>query len=192
MMKEATKNSYTERMLKVLVHIQNHLDEDLSLEELAGIACFSPYHFHRVFTGMVGEGLAQYVRRIRLQRAAHLLRSNQTSVTDLAFGAGYETVESFIRAFRKLYGMTPTCYRQRMAFKVQGLDDAPEDLKALLQRKGKIQMEVKIVKQDKKRLAFVRHVGPYADCGPAWEKLCGFRWPQRVVGPKQQVPGPVS
>jgi AraC family transcriptional regulator len=188
-MKETTKNSYTERMLKVLVFIQNHLDEDLSLEELAGVACFSPYHFHRIFRGMVGEGLAQYVRRLRLQRAAYYLKNSRQSVTDLAFAAGYETVESFIRAFRRLFGMTPTCYRERTRCPGWAGQPSDDDLLALLQKERGHKMDVKIVKQDGMRVIFVRHVGPYDECGPAWERLCGYAGSKGLMGPEAKFLG---
>ena len=54
-MSPPTLQDYKECILRVLVHVQNHLDDALSLEELARVACFSPYHFHRIFRGMVGE-----------------------------------------------------------------------------------------------------------------------------------------
>jgi len=78
--------------LRVLVHIQQHLDETIELDELAHIAHFSPYHFHRIFRGMVGESLMEHVRRLRLERAAHRLKFTDTSVTNIAFDAGYETL----------------------------------------------------------------------------------------------------
>ena len=52
-------------MLRVLAHIQEHLNEELVLEDLAKRACLSPHHFHRVFRGMLGEPLAAHVRRLR-------------------------------------------------------------------------------------------------------------------------------
>ncbi len=73
-MHEQTRQAYKERILQVLVHIQTHLDHPLPLDELAGLAHFSPYHFHRVFRGMVGEPVKEHVRRLRLERAAHRLR----------------------------------------------------------------------------------------------------------------------
>lgn len=57
-------------MLRVLVHIQQHLDEALELNDLAGLAHFSPYHFHRVFQGMVGETLMAHVRRMAAEAGA--------------------------------------------------------------------------------------------------------------------------
>jgi transcriptional regulator GlxA family with amidase domain len=61
-MKDITLRFYKERLLQVLVHIQQRLDEPLGLEELARLACLSPHHFHHVFTGMLGESLASHIR----------------------------------------------------------------------------------------------------------------------------------
>ena len=72
-MKSDTQASYQERILRVQVHIQAHLFDELALDDLARIACFSPYHFHRIFRGMVGETLAAHVRRLRLERTAQQL-----------------------------------------------------------------------------------------------------------------------
>lgn len=72
---ESTWNDYQARILRVLTHIQEHLDEPLDLEALAQVACFSSFHFHRVFAAMTGETIADHVRRLRLERAAMELRS---------------------------------------------------------------------------------------------------------------------
>ena len=73
-MRAVTLQDYKRRMLRVLVHIQEHLDDALALEHLASVACFSPYHFHRIFKGMVGETLQEHIRRLRLERAASQLK----------------------------------------------------------------------------------------------------------------------
>src|SRR5262249_25834145 len=62
-----THDTYRQRILKVQLHIQEHLDEDLSLERLARIAHFSPFHFHRIFSALAGESVHEYVRRLRLE-----------------------------------------------------------------------------------------------------------------------------
>src|SRR5262249_17541879 len=110
-MRPSTPEDYQRRILKVLVHIQSHLDEDLALDELARISSFSPFHFHRVFRGMVGEPVKEHVRRLRLERAAHRLRFTGQPVTDLAFEAGYETHEAFTRAFKSMFGESPKEFR---------------------------------------------------------------------------------
>jgi transcriptional regulator GlxA family with amidase domain len=60
-----TQRDYKQRLLRVLVYIQQNLDGPLELEELARVACFSPYHFHRIFTGMIGESVKAHIRRLR-------------------------------------------------------------------------------------------------------------------------------
>ena len=112
MTRTATLESYQERMVRALVHIQGHLDEPLPLEDLAGVACFSPFHFHRIFRGMVGESVKEHVRRLRLERSAQRLKLSSQPVTAIALDAGYETHESFTRAFRAMSGQPPSEYRE--------------------------------------------------------------------------------
>jgi len=81
---KTTWNDHKGRILRVLTHIQEHLDEPLDLEALARVACFSSFHFHRIFAAMTGETLADHVRRLRLERAAMELRSSAKQVIHLA------------------------------------------------------------------------------------------------------------
>src|SRR5437867_229857 len=111
-MREETREAYRERILRVLIHIQERLDEELPLEELASVACFSPYRFHRVFPGMVGESVKEHVRRLRLERAAHRLKFTDLSITSIAFDAGFEAHESFTRAFHEMFGEPPSRFRE--------------------------------------------------------------------------------
>ncbi len=109
MMRTITLHDCKERMLRVLVHIQQHLGESLQLEEVAGLTCFSPYHFHRVFKGMVGESVKEYVRQLRLGRAASQLKLGSASVVDIALGASYDSHEAFTD--QKLRSSTSTGMR---------------------------------------------------------------------------------
>src|SRR2546421_2579745 len=111
-MRPITEQAYKERILKALVHIQQHLDHALSLEDLARVAHFSAYHFHRIFRGMVGESVKEHVRRLRLERAAHRLKHGDQPITSVAFEAGYETHEAFTRAFGAMFGTTPSRFRE--------------------------------------------------------------------------------
>lgn len=172
-MANATRQSYEERILRVQLYIQRHLDDQLSLNELARVACFSPYHFHRVFRGMVGESIGEYLRRLRLERAARQLMYTACPVTELAFDAQYETLESFSRAFRRAFDVSPSEYRRR--HQASGVAEAAPNITeyslVLRQPRGD-SMDACIEKFAPLRVAFVRHVGPYAECGAAWEKLC--------------------
>jgi AraC family transcriptional regulator len=84
-----SRDTNAARILRVQRFIQEHLDEDLTLERLAEVAGYSPYHFHRIFRGQVGERTDDYVRRLRMEQAAHSLRYRERSVLDVALNSGY-------------------------------------------------------------------------------------------------------
>lgn len=105
-----TAIEYRERLLMVMEHIQANMDGDLQLETLADIAGFSPYHFHRVFRAFMGEPVRQYIKRLRLRRAAKQLLCEEKSVTEVALDAGYETASAFNKAFKQMFGVSPTAF----------------------------------------------------------------------------------
>ena len=80
---------------------------DATPATLAEAAGFSAFHFSRMFTGMVGESPGEFLRRLRLERAARALQSRER-VTEVAFDAGYESLEAFSRAFRAAFGCAPS------------------------------------------------------------------------------------
>lgn len=176
--KDSTLRSHKERLLRALVHIQQHLDELPSLEELARLACLSPHHFHHVFTGMLHESLGNHVRRLRLERAASRLKRTDMPVVEVAFEAGYETHEAFSRAFRKSFGLSPVAFRRS--------DGAPTHIQIqsgvhyqgrkrlrtfrTVQAGGKT-VNVKIKRLKPMRVAFMRHVGPYNEVGKTWDRF---------------------
>jgi len=178
-MKQTTLNDYKQRMLRVLVHIQRNLDDAISLEELAAVAAFSPYHFHRIFRGMVGESVKEHIRRLRLERAALRLKHGGLSITRIALEAGYESPEAFTRAFRAGLGVSPSGFRAR-----KGIGSAQGSSRHVDYREGGVimdfepvtpggePMDVQLKELAPIRVAFIRHTGPYNECGAAWAKLC--------------------
>ena len=182
-MKLSTKNTYHERILSALLHIQKNLDDELSLESLAAMTHFSPIHFHRIFKGMIGESVIEHVRRIRMERSAHHL-ANGGSVTDEAFNAGYETVESFSRAFKKMFGCPPSKYLERhweeLYTRIPGeVHYLPDSARSgyIITFSKETEMDVTIKQIDPMRVAFVRHIGPYIECAKAWNTVCD--WAQK-------------
>jgi AraC family transcriptional regulator len=175
---EATLRDYKTRILRVLVHLQQHLDEAPALEELAAVACFSPFHFHRIFHGMIGETVAEHVRRLRLERAASRLKLTTLPVTQIAFDAGYEAHEAFTRAFKSAFGVAPVRFRDQKgsvcpAGSPSGVHYRSgaelNDFKTT--RPGVPIMKVQIQSLEPMRVAFMRHVGPYDEVGATWDKL---------------------
>lgn len=186
---------YNERMMEVLLYIQRNLDGDLSPETLAEQACFSVAHFHRIFKGMIGESLKEHVRRLRLERSAYRLCYTEGSVMDIALDAGFESPETFSRAFKKRFLVPPSDfrnssramlapgndgkihYRPNPSIENFKLDDSP------LTRK------VEIRTREEVQVVFIRHVGPYFKVQKAWEKLCGWGYSNGLLGPETEFIG---
>lgn len=103
---------YTECIDTLQRYIRQNLDQPLHREVLASVANFSVPHLHRIFTGCVGENIATYVRRVRLERAGQKLRMGAVDITEVALAAGYQTHAAFGRAFKQQYGMSPSAFRQ--------------------------------------------------------------------------------
>ncbi|PID81560.1 AraC family transcriptional regulator [bacterium DOLZORAL124_64_63] len=178
-MKKTTRQDYEERMLRVLLHIRDNLDRNPGLDELAAVAHFSPYHFHRIFRGMVGESLQSHLRRLRIEQAAFRLATTDDAVIQVALGAGFESHAAFSRAFRAVMGCSPSDWRARGTDQVVGTNPA-----ALLRCPTEEEkMDVKIVQEDEQRVAFVRHTGPYDQCDQAWDRLCTHLGAAGRLGP---------
>lgn len=96
-----TQKSYYERINQVKQYIREHMDESLNREALAAIAGFSVAHFHRIFTAIVGENITSYVRRVRLERAAWRLLTEDAQIIDIALASGYETHSAFDKVFKQ-------------------------------------------------------------------------------------------
>ncbi len=195
-MRTTTLDDYKQRLLRVLVHIQEHLDESLALDELARLACFSPFHFHRIFKGMVGESVKEHVRRLRLERAASRLKLGAQSVVGIALDAGYESHEAFTRSFRAVFGVSPSEFRS--SNRRAGVAAAPSGLHfadgrrvghfKAIQPGGK-KMEVKIVVRAPLRVAFMRHVGPYSAVGKTWDRFLPVLGKEGLLGGDTQLIG---
>ncbi len=102
---------YVDRVNRAVDHVTQHLAEPLRLEEVARAACFSPYHFHRIFRGLMGETLASFVKRVRLERAVYLLSHRvDANLTEIALACGFSSSSDFSRCFRGHYGVPPSLF----------------------------------------------------------------------------------
>jgi AraC family transcriptional regulator len=113
----AKVRAYAERFNRVFDYIDQHLDGDLSVEQLSRVANFSKYHFHRQFYEYAGINVSRYIQLIRMRRASYrLVFSEQTRIIDIAMDAGFENPESFSRAFKNLFGQSPSAFRKHPAW----------------------------------------------------------------------------
>lgn len=190
----ATRDDWQARILGVLMFLQEHLDEDVGIERLAAVAHASPYHFHRMFRGLVGEPVAAHVRRLRLERAAMHLKTGDRSVLELALEAGYESHEAFTRAFRRTFGESPSGFRANHGL---ALPTSPTQIHFRAPDQGPLDFHpidmtertIEIRELPAFRAAFLRHVGPYEQVGPTWERLCGQAGPLGLFGPDTKMFG---
>ena len=172
--------NYEHQLQKVIDFIGKHLDETLTLEQLSSIACFSKYHFHRLFTAYTGLSLQQYIRWLRLKRAAHqLIVKKDESIIKIAINAGFESHEAFTRAFKQGCGVSPREFRAQM--KWQKWDKAPY----CLPERDEMKMNVVIKKMKARRLAVLEHRGDYKKVGESVNKLINWAKAQPIdVKPK--------
>ncbi len=104
-------NHYS-RLQHAVEFIEENLDSPISLTDVSKAAFSSLSYFHRIFYFMTGLTVKEYIRKRRLSRAAYQLHCTSLSITDIALNAGYETLESFTRAFKKHFGVNPRTFRK--------------------------------------------------------------------------------
>jgi AraC family transcriptional regulator len=108
-----SRSIYKARVDAAIAFINEHLAQDLSLEDLAAAAHFSAFHFHRIFSAIVGETPQQFLNRIRLERAAnHLVKNPAHSITQIAISCGFSSPATFARSFKKHFGISANEYRK--------------------------------------------------------------------------------
>lgn len=98
----------TAQLNHAIAFVEENICEDLSLADIAGATCFSPYHFGRLFCYLTGTTLSEYVRKRKLSLAATDLRETGMKVIDAAVKYGYDSPDSFTRAFSAQHGLTPS------------------------------------------------------------------------------------
>lgn len=102
---------YVDRVNRAIDHVLAHIGEPLPLEEVAKVACFSAFHFHRIFRAIVGETLAAFVKRVRLERAVtELSHRPGATLTEIALACGFGSSSDFSRSFRAHYGVPPRMF----------------------------------------------------------------------------------
>ena len=96
----------------VIDHLRANLHRPVKLAELAQVACLSEFHFHRIFTAISGETLNNFTTRLRLEKAARLLRYSEQSLTEIGLDCGFSSSATFSRAFRCGYETSPSQFRK--------------------------------------------------------------------------------
>jgi len=200
------RGEYMARINRVVDYIDRNVGQDLRLEELARVANFSPFHFHRIFGALVGETLNAFILRVRAERAANaLLDKPKASITEVALDGGYSSSAAFARAFRERFGMSASAWREggsdawrkrRQAERKERqtlgkiweesgtASYYPEGEQSQSLRRSsmsKVKLDVEVKELPELHVAYVRHIGPFQDVGPAFEKLMRWAGPRGLL-----------
>ena len=173
---ESTIKEYERRIFEAMNFISKHNVNNPSLEDIAQVAHFSKFHFHRIFKLFAHETVADFTRRIRLERAASLLCYNpDRSITEIAFECNFSSSQNFAKQFNKQFGLSPTCFRQNYSeqknsdakkqYFITTIDEKgiPQPGKFLIpQDKDKLQsMNVTLQSRSSFEIAYIRFIAPY-------------------------------
>ncbi len=189
-MSEQHRKEYLSRVHRAQDYIEKNLGRDLTLEEIARTACFSPFHFHRLFSAVTGETLGRFILRLRLERAAwYLARAPERSVTEIALETGFTSSAAFARAFRAEFAVSATQFRKLCKTESKGgkasgdvatylgeviqLPTRRSTMKEVLNVEPLAPQSIEVRVLPAKTLAYLRHVGPYAGNEELFERLWG-------------------
>ena len=152
-----TERNHRERIARAVNAIVEEPTSNLRLDDLARLAHFSPFHFHRVYAGVVGETTAATIRRVRLALASRLLTNSTESITQVGLAVGYDSPQAFTRAFRAFTGQSPRAFRQLLGRSMPADSAAPTWLTGTAGAPS-----VRIVDMPEQRLRALRHTGSFA------------------------------
>lgn len=151
---------YAQRIDRVIDYLRRNLDRPVKLAELANVACFSEFHFHRIFTAVSGETLSNFTNRLRLEKAARLLRYSKQSLTDIALDCGFSSPATFSRAFRSGYETSPSEFRKNGEIKkskiCKELYWAQEYLLPLSAEEKRAAFPVRLIDIPERQVAYIR------------------------------------
>ncbi|HRQ31189.1 MAG TPA: AraC family transcriptional regulator [Saprospiraceae bacterium] len=195
---------YISRINKALDFIDQNLEKDISLDDLATTANFSKYHFSRIFLAFINETPFQFVLRVRLEKAATLLLSNPgVSITEIAWQCGFSDIVIFSRNFKRRFGYSATQYRKirhnnrnksqtdsknEQAFRPFSQYLCTDLITKKMEKvmKENKSVEVKIIPE--MTLAYIRHIGPYQGnenlFENLWNRLFAWAGPRGLLGQK--------
>jgi AraC family transcriptional regulator len=173
----AALENYHGRMQRVLDHIDRHLDDDLDLDTVSGVAAFSKFHFHRQFTATFGLSVHRYVQLARLKRASYRLAyTDAQRVTEIAMDAGYDAPDAFARAFRQRFGQSPSSFRTSPDWAPWHAAFGPlDDARSKLMQKTFTPDDVTIRDVPPIAVAIIEHRGDPATLGATIQRFIAWR-----------------
>lgn len=190
------QKEYIHRINRVVDFIESDLDMDLTIEKVAKVAHFSPFHFHRIFSAFTGESLSSYIKRQRLEKAAGmLLYDTDTPVSEIAYRCGFNNVSVFCRNFKSYFKMSAGTYRQNAKKKLSKnrqsnskdgkYEQASIDYVCNIEtiKNGGLIMKnnIQVKEMPAMHLVYCRHTGAFDQIGKAYGKLMQWAGPRGLL-----------
>lgn len=149
----------------VLAYINNHLEETITLEELAKVTGYSPYYLHRRLKEELHEPIGNFIIRQRIQSASYLLAFTELPVAEIRLLVGYENDSAFSRAFKSLKGVSPREFRKQQSVKTTNLEVGQY-----------VSLKYEIVRLSEQKAVLFPCIGNYfsKDIYNVWEKAGSF------------------
>ena len=186
-----TAKEYQRRVCLAMDFISRNLDQELSLEEIAQVASFSMFHFHRIFKAVVGETVTDFTRRLRLELAANrLLSPSGPSITQIALDCGFSSSQNFAKAFKLHFKMSPSAFQKS---KLGNKDSNGENVFTLQTRytdglvfthsstkERNKSMKAEVKERPDQRVAYARKIGAYGKetCEQAFGEILHWAGPK--------------
>lgn len=199
--RQLLRKEYVGRINRVIDFIEENIDTELRLEKLARVANFSPFHFHRIFSALVGETLSGFVRRLRLEKAASMLIAHpKETITDIALACGFSGSATFARSFSTHFGMSASAFRLAESKRLPPARRGNSKICKTKSKAGKalppsahyidegvinsqrrLEMGVEVKEMPEMHVAYYRRVGSYSGVGEAFEKLMRWAGPRGLI-----------
>jgi len=186
-MKESTKDYYQTSITRAINYIENNINEPLRLDKIANIAHLSSYHFHRLFKAFTNSTLSAYITRIRLEKAAILLKSTTQSIATIGYQCGFNQPESFSRAFSSYFNLSPSDFRDKQ--KTINENKKKTFIKSNHDHQTMLISSPAIINIKPIPIAYIRHNGPYEQVGETWKKLITWGYKNWKLGWKIKMYG---
>ncbi|SCY45862.1 AraC family transcriptional regulator [Alkaliphilus peptidifermentans] len=157
-----SRQIYISKINAVQDYIEKHLEDELHIEQLANIACFSVFHFQRIYHQITGESLYSFIKRLRLEKAAFLIRSNRSlPILDIALTVGFSNQASFAKAFKERYGINASQIRKLNDLDLIKVNYSTNGKVFYEKEHYNIPIDLSIRSKEPTKVIYIRHIGSY-------------------------------
>lgn len=194
MLANKSNDVYRSRINMVIDYVNCNLHKSFSIEELAEVAYFSPFHFHKIFVAVTGETLNSFTNRVRLEKSARLLKFSKETISNIALECGFSSPATFSRSFKQYFGVSASSYRGNGKIEnskiCKELLPLNEFICKMSDEELKSNFPVEIRELPKRRIGYIRVMDSYRegvvlqafDCIVKWAKKMNLFESETIFG----------